>query len=599
MKDIRLSTEFWSHPKTIKLTRRLGLEGVRSLQILWLWSRSNRPDGILTGMDAEDIEIAAKWEGESERFVNESLNVRWLDINDGIYELHDWAEHNPWSADSIERGDKARLSRMAKTHPKLHAWLIEGGVRSISSLHYNMLKKNNESLTIVNEKLTPAPAPSPAPAHNADNTLCDESHDKGGHGGPGVDNADNATAIRMGMDQDASSVHGSGSHGEATTGNREKISGQSDISDGEIYPEAQSPRKQITQPSTQGDQDEPINTKKLPTRVRGNNHHDTDSAAAQKARSGHNPSDAGEGSAAGQQAISEIGGSGESYGVGGQGPPQANRSDPESPGSRGVEPIYGDPGPGDGNTIVEGATRQGEKGEGGIVGQGGAPREDMRDPALTDSTRSPRSENMEDNAKCSGHDGRRGDAEGTRGDVEKPSELQGKSSKRNGKSKLDLSKVSEDLLPVIEEFVEYRRADKKKPLTQRALNGALSGFAKSAEICKIPIQWVVEYAMIREWLTARPEWVQKSIEDIKMQFGHRVEKAKPKHLVDCNGCLGLQACRFSSPDEKVECTLYTARAPISQALLPAVSTKNMTHRQKLMHDIGETLEELEKKGSPF
>lgn len=66
--DIRLSTEFWQHPKTRKLAKRLGLEGVRSLQILWLWAARNRPDGNLGGMDWEDIELAADWQGEERAF---------------------------------------------------------------------------------------------------------------------------------------------------------------------------------------------------------------------------------------------------------------------------------------------------------------------------------------------------------------------------------------------------------------------------------------------------------------------------------------------------------------------------------------------------
>ena len=33
--DIRLAVGFWQHPKTRKTIRRLGLEGIRSLQVLW------------------------------------------------------------------------------------------------------------------------------------------------------------------------------------------------------------------------------------------------------------------------------------------------------------------------------------------------------------------------------------------------------------------------------------------------------------------------------------------------------------------------------------------------------------------------------------
>ena len=59
--DIRLSVDFFQHPKTIKLERRLGIEGVKALLSLWMWDAQNRPDGVLSGMDPEDIEIAAGW----------------------------------------------------------------------------------------------------------------------------------------------------------------------------------------------------------------------------------------------------------------------------------------------------------------------------------------------------------------------------------------------------------------------------------------------------------------------------------------------------------------------------------------------------------
>ena len=63
--DIRIDGEFLDHPKTQKLIRRLGLEGLFSLQALWIWCAKNRPDGDLSGMDDEDIAIAARWTGNA------------------------------------------------------------------------------------------------------------------------------------------------------------------------------------------------------------------------------------------------------------------------------------------------------------------------------------------------------------------------------------------------------------------------------------------------------------------------------------------------------------------------------------------------------
>lgn len=111
--DVRLYVGFWQHPKTKKMVKRLGLEGVRSLQILWLWVTQNRPDGNLTGLDWEDIELAADWQGEERAFFDYCLGT-WIDeTEDGLY-VHDWEQHNPWQSGSEERSNKARKAAAAR-----------------------------------------------------------------------------------------------------------------------------------------------------------------------------------------------------------------------------------------------------------------------------------------------------------------------------------------------------------------------------------------------------------------------------------------------------------------------------------------------------
>lgn len=116
--DIRLSVGFWQHPKTKKIAKRLGLEGVRSLQVLWLWAAQNRPNGILSGMDWEDIELAADWRGEERAFFECCLSAEgksmWIDEAEGGYVLHDWADHNPWQAEAESRSEAARKAARAR-----------------------------------------------------------------------------------------------------------------------------------------------------------------------------------------------------------------------------------------------------------------------------------------------------------------------------------------------------------------------------------------------------------------------------------------------------------------------------------------------------
>ena len=112
--DIRLSVEFFNHPKTVKLQRRLGLEAVICLQKLWLWAAQNRPEGRLSNMDAEDIEIAAKWGGDNGSLCSTLVSLGWIDEANGHYMLHDWEEHNPWQAEAEARSEIARKAAKAR-----------------------------------------------------------------------------------------------------------------------------------------------------------------------------------------------------------------------------------------------------------------------------------------------------------------------------------------------------------------------------------------------------------------------------------------------------------------------------------------------------
>jgi len=75
-KDIRLSISFYRHIKRRKLEARLGPCGVFSFIDLLLYVGENKPDGILSGMDAEDIALAAHAEERSER-AKKTAQVRW------------------------------------------------------------------------------------------------------------------------------------------------------------------------------------------------------------------------------------------------------------------------------------------------------------------------------------------------------------------------------------------------------------------------------------------------------------------------------------------------------------------------------------------
>lgn len=126
--DARISTALPTHPKTVKLQRRVGVQGCWSLICFILWVSNNRPTGELSGMSTEDIEIAAQWPGNPGDFVSALVEVRFLDGSDDSYRVHDWEEHNPWAANRPQRIVAAREAAKAR-------WANAKGMRGACDQH--------------------------------------------------------------------------------------------------------------------------------------------------------------------------------------------------------------------------------------------------------------------------------------------------------------------------------------------------------------------------------------------------------------------------------------------------------------------------------
>lgn len=185
--DIRLSIGFWQHPKTKKTARRLGLEGIRSLQVLWAWAAINRPEGNLSGMDWEDVELAADWQGEERKFFDTCLGM-WIDETPDGHVLHDWQEHNPWVAEDESRRAKARLSKLSQVNRAAYEECVRNGITGLSQEEYQQMKsgctatasespataERPQNTTVatasVSHSDSPAPIPVPIPIPEEENT---------------------------------------------------------------------------------------------------------------------------------------------------------------------------------------------------------------------------------------------------------------------------------------------------------------------------------------------------------------------------------------------------------------------------------------------
>lgn len=119
--DIRLQDSFFDNRKILKLERRLGPKAVLNLQRLWMHTAKNNPKGVLIGFDDDDIEIAAKWEGERGEFVREILCLQLLEAIDGGFVIHDWEEAQPWAFNSDTRAERATKGGIAKAKKLLEA----------------------------------------------------------------------------------------------------------------------------------------------------------------------------------------------------------------------------------------------------------------------------------------------------------------------------------------------------------------------------------------------------------------------------------------------------------------------------------------------
>ena len=180
--DFRIAVGMTTHPKTIKLMRRCGDRAFFCLINLWSWAALHKPDGNFAGMDGEDVEIIAGWEGEEGAFAEQLCAVGFMDCDNGNFSLHDWLEHNPWAAGSDERSDAGRMNKLKGIMPDKWAELAGKGITGISKGDYEAIKKVGKKVGTSppssppssptqtpfevgsSEPFTPTPTPTPSPS---------------------------------------------------------------------------------------------------------------------------------------------------------------------------------------------------------------------------------------------------------------------------------------------------------------------------------------------------------------------------------------------------------------------------------------------------
>lgn len=166
--DARIATSLPSHPKTKKLIKRLGEGAAWTLVRLFLWVSDNKPDGDLSGMTDEDIELAVDWSGSEGTFVATLVEVGFLDGDQDERCLHDWHEHNPWAASATDRAAKAKWNAI-----KRHYGEAVADERCPEYAEMRASRNADSNATSINTAVhdsvsssapSPSPIPSPSPS---------------------------------------------------------------------------------------------------------------------------------------------------------------------------------------------------------------------------------------------------------------------------------------------------------------------------------------------------------------------------------------------------------------------------------------------------
>jgi hypothetical protein len=158
MDDYRIRVGWRGHPKRIKLERRLGAVAVLALMDLWEFCTSSRTDGDLSGMDDEDIAIAAGYAGNASEWVGALVSFGLLVRTKAGVRVHDWKDHNPYVAGHKDRSEAARAAvnerwKKAKQSKSEDTPTEEGQYGSYDSVLPPDTNGN-----------TPSPSPSPSPS---------------------------------------------------------------------------------------------------------------------------------------------------------------------------------------------------------------------------------------------------------------------------------------------------------------------------------------------------------------------------------------------------------------------------------------------------
>ena len=178
--DMRLDLDFVDHPKVRRLIRQGGFEAFYGLIRLFSFAGKMYTDGIFKGCEKEDLDAFAEWDNQ-DHFADLLIGVGFLKERGGIYEIHDWKEHQPWLYGSKERSRQAQKAARARWNH--HVETTEGEEEKEINEVLDRKNAEKQSSELAGGMQTasqgqcgahagsnapsPSPSPSPSPLENA------------------------------------------------------------------------------------------------------------------------------------------------------------------------------------------------------------------------------------------------------------------------------------------------------------------------------------------------------------------------------------------------------------------------------------------------
>ena len=119
---IRVDDTLPDHPKVKRLVRMLRcteIEVVGALVCLWLWALRFRADGDLTGLDAQELEDAARWAGEPGAFARGVREARLIEEREGRLMIHDWSDYAGSLREARRKAEQRSKARVPGQQPNV------------------------------------------------------------------------------------------------------------------------------------------------------------------------------------------------------------------------------------------------------------------------------------------------------------------------------------------------------------------------------------------------------------------------------------------------------------------------------------------------